>query len=63
MADFSTSHDEREARALVEMYGASRSDDHGAFPPCAEAVADYRHYHGIQSPLVTIDWTGVYWRT
>lgn len=37
-------------------------DDHGAFPPCAEAVADYRRQHGIQSPLVTIDWTGVYWR-
>jgi len=37
-------------------------DDYGAFPPCAEAIADYRRDHGIQSPLVTIDWTGVYWR-
>jgi O-methyltransferase len=37
-------------------------DDHGAFPPCAQAVADYRRDHGIESPLVTIDWTGVYWR-
>ena len=37
-------------------------DDHGAFPPCAEAVTDYRRDHGIQGPLVTIDWTGVYWR-
>ena len=23
-------------------------------------VADYRRDHGIQNPLVTIDWTGVY---
>jgi O-methyltransferase len=37
-------------------------DDHGAFPPCAWAVADYRRDHDIQSPLVTIDWAGVYWR-
>jgi Macrocin-O-methyltransferase (TylF). len=24
-------------------------DDHGAFPPCAEAVADYRRDHGIKA--------------
>jgi O-methyltransferase len=46
----------------VSVGGFVIIDDHGAFPPCAWAVADYRRDHDIRSPLVTIDWAGVYWR-
>lgn len=37
-------------------------DDHGAVPACRQAVEDYRRAHGILDPIVSIDWTGVYWR-
>jgi hypothetical protein len=36
-------------------------DDY-ALPRCKRAVDDYRAAQNIQSPLVTIDWTGVFWR-
>lgn len=36
-------------------------DDY-AFPPCRQAVEDYRAEHGIDDPIQEIDWTGVYWR-
>ena len=36
-------------------------DDY-ALPRCKRAVDDYRAAQKIQSPLVTIDWTGVFWR-
>lgn len=31
-------------------------------PACAQAVADYRARHGVNDPIVTVDWTGVCWR-
>jgi hypothetical protein len=37
-------------------------DDYGSTPPAAKAVADYRAEHGIDEPIVQIDWTGVYWQ-
>jgi O-methyltransferase len=37
-------------------------DDYGAIPACRQATDDYRARHGIREPLVTIDWTGIYWR-
>lgn len=37
-------------------------DDYGCIPSCAQAVTDFRVRRGIQTPLVKIDWTGVYWR-
>ncbi len=36
-------------------------DDY-ALKGCKQAVSDYRAEHGITAPIVTIDWTGVYWR-
>lgn len=29
---------------------------------CAAAVADYRERNGITEAMITIDWTGAYWR-
>ena len=37
-------------------------DDYGCYAACAEAVNDYRSERGITDEIVTIDWTGVYWR-
>jgi O-methyltransferase len=37
-------------------------DDYGAVPACRRAVEDYRAAHGIDAPIQTIDWTGIYWR-
>lgn len=37
-------------------------DDHGAIPACAQAVGDFRDEHGVDDPIIQIDWTGVYWR-
>lgn len=37
-------------------------DDYGAISACREAVEDFRRAHGIDNPIKTIDWTGVYWR-
>lgn len=36
-------------------------DDY-VLPRCKRAVDDYRAANKIQSPIVTIDWTGVFWR-
>lgn len=36
-------------------------DDY-ALPGCRRAVEDYRKQHGIQDPIIPIDWTGAYWR-
>jgi O-methyltransferase len=38
-------------------------DDYGFLPSCRAAVDDYRREHGIEDPIETIDWTGVYWRS
>jgi len=54
--------------ALVHLYpklspgGYIIIDDYGSTPPAAKAVADYRAEHGIDEPIVQIDWTGVYWQ-
>lgn len=37
-------------------------DDYGAVPGCRAAVEDFRAHEGVSGDLVTIDWTGVYWR-
>ncbi|HEX7403049.1 MAG TPA: TylF/MycF/NovP-related O-methyltransferase, partial [Usitatibacter sp.] len=37
-------------------------DDYGDFPPCRQAVDEFRQQRGIGEPLQKIDWTGVYWR-
>ena len=37
-------------------------DDYHAVPACKQAVQDYRARHGIEEPIETIDWTGVFWR-
>ncbi len=37
-------------------------DDYGSFPPCRQAVEDYRRAHNITEPLQRIDWTSVYWQ-
>jgi hypothetical protein len=31
-------------------------------PTCRQAVNDFRAARGIEEPIVTIDWTGCYWR-
>jgi len=37
-------------------------DDYGAYASCRKAVHDYRGKHGIEAPLIQIDWTGWWWR-
>ena len=37
-------------------------DDYGGWEPCRAAVGDYRSEFGITSPIIEVDWTGVYWR-
>ena len=47
---------------LVAPGGFVIIDDYGCIPACKKAVEDYRSAHGIVEPVVTIDWSGVYWR-
>jgi O-methyltransferase len=37
-------------------------DDYGYFAGCSKAVDDFRARQKITTPLVKIDWTGVYWQ-
>ena len=37
-------------------------DDFGYAEACRKAVHDYRAAHGITEEIVTIDWTGSFWR-
>jgi O-methyltransferase/8-demethyl-8-(2,3-dimethoxy-alpha-L-rhamnosyl)tetracenomycin-C 4'-O-methyltransferase len=37
-------------------------DDFNAFPPCKQAVLDYRHEMKIDCPMHEIDWTAYWWR-
>ena len=37
-------------------------DDYGCIPACRQAIEDYRRAHGIDEPIESIDWTGVFWR-
>jgi O-methyltransferase len=54
--------------ALVSLYpklspgGYVIVDDYGACPPCRAAVEDFRTDREITDPIMTIDWTGVYWQ-
>jgi len=54
--------------ALVNLYpklspgGYVIVDDFGAMETCRKAVLDFRRLHGIDDEIVTVDWTGVYWR-
>src|SRR5271165_2777210 len=46
----------------LQMGGFVIIDDYGAIPSCKAAVDDFRESHSIKSPVVAVDWTGVYWR-
>jgi O-methyltransferase len=37
-------------------------DDYGAYEACRDAVHDYRAKHDVTEEIVTVDWTGAYWR-
>ena len=37
-------------------------DDYGAFEPCRRAVHAYRDQHHIHEEIITVDWTGIWWR-
>jgi O-methyltransferase len=37
-------------------------DDFNDFEPCGRAVLEFRELHDIKDPIVTIDWTGAFWR-
>lgn len=37
-------------------------DDHGTWPPCRQAVADFRAKESVTEPIVDIDGSGAYWR-
>lgn len=37
-------------------------DDYHSWPACRRAVTDFRANNGIESEIITIDWTGAYWR-
>lgn len=37
-------------------------DDYGAIKACRRAVDDFRTAYHITTPMVPIDWTGVYWQ-
>jgi len=37
-------------------------DDYGALSNCRAAVDEYRSKLGITSPMIEIDWTGIFWR-
>ncbi len=37
-------------------------DDYGAVPGCKKAIHDYREKHQILDGIITIDWTGAFWK-
>lgn len=53
---------------LIYMYpklsngGFCIVDDWGAIPACKKAVEDYRLVNDLNEEIITIDWTGVYWK-
>lgn len=54
--------------ALLALYDRVSSggyiivDDFGAIDGCKRAIQEFRQVRGIDAPLVSIDWTAVYWR-
>lgn len=53
---------------LVNLYpnlsvgGYMIIDDYGCYEACRQAVHDYRDAHGIREEILSIDWTGVFWK-
>ncbi len=37
-------------------------DDYGALPNCKAAVHDFRKMFAIEDEILSVDWTGVYWK-
>ena len=37
-------------------------DDYLTFAGCRQAITEYRATRGINDPIITVDWTAVYWR-
>ncbi|TDB61795.1 TylF/MycF/NovP-related O-methyltransferase [Arundinibacter roseus] len=54
--------------ALVHLYpklsvgGFILIDDYHSIEFCRKAVEDYRTLHSIKEEILTVDWTGVYWK-
>lgn len=54
--------------ALVNLYpklspgGYVIVDDYSDIAACRQAVDDFRNRHDIRDEIISIDWTGVYWR-
>lgn len=46
----------------VAVGGFVLVDDYGDIAACRQAVDDYRINHGIDDPIIKVDWTGIYWR-
>jgi len=50
-----------EAYKMVVKGGFIIVDDYG-LPPCRKAVDDFRYNNNITTPMIKIDWIGVFWR-
>jgi hypothetical protein len=48
--------------AKVSSGGYVIVDDYNDISACKAAVDDFRTEHAIESPLVVVDWTAVYWQ-
>jgi O-methyltransferase len=54
--------------ALTHLYpklqpgGYAIIDDYGDLGACRQAVTDYRRAHGIDDPIIPVDWSGAFWR-
>jgi hypothetical protein len=46
----------------VSLGGYVVVDDYGCLPMCKRAVDEFRELRKISSPIIPIDWTGVYWQ-
>jgi O-methyltransferase len=46
----------------VSAGGYAIIDDYGAVDGCRKAVDDFRTCNRIDTPLISIDWSGTYWR-
>jgi O-methyltransferase len=46
----------------VSLGGYVIVDDYGGWEACRAAADDYRRDHGIDDPIQTVDWTGVWWQ-
>jgi hypothetical protein len=46
----------------ISLGGYVIVDDYGGISACRQAVQEYRERHGITDPILSIDWTGVFWK-